>query len=82
METKKPDSSRIPKSGRIKFYIFNCLLDRGHSNRPVSLRVMKNINSVVAKMDSLVPGELRNGSGFVATLRGDFVPPDVDEQAE
>ncbi|WP_283604227.1 Fic family protein [Ligilactobacillus salivarius] len=43
---------------------------------------MKNINSVVAKMDSLVPGELRNGSGFVATLRGDFVPPDVDEQAE
>ncbi|WP_241693180.1 Fic family protein [Ligilactobacillus salivarius] len=43
---------------------------------------MKNINSVVAKMDSLAPGELRNGSGFVATLRGDFVPPDVDEQAE
>ncbi|MDM8224370.1 Fic family protein [Ligilactobacillus salivarius] len=33
-------------------------------------------------MDSLVPGELRNGSGFVATLRGDFVSPDVDEQAE
>lgn len=33
-------------------------------------------------MDSLAPGELRNGSGFVATLRGDFVPPDVDEQAE
>ena len=29
METKKPDSSRMPKSGRIKFYIFNCLLDRG-----------------------------------------------------
>ena len=28
---KKPDSSRMPKSGRIKFYIFNCLLDRGHS---------------------------------------------------
>ncbi|EIA31852.1 hypothetical protein SMXD51_08739 (plasmid) [Ligilactobacillus salivarius SMXD51] len=48
----------------------------------MSLRVMKNINSVVAKMDSLAPGELRNGSGFVATLRGDFVPPDVDEQAE
>lgn len=53
-----------------------------NEDRPVSLRVMKNINSVVAKMDSLVPGELRNGSGFVATLRGDFVPPDVDEQAE
>ena len=32
METKKTDSSRIPKSGRIKFYIFNCLLDRGHSS--------------------------------------------------
>ena len=43
---------------------------------------MKNINSVVAKMDSLAPGELRNGSGFVATLRGDSVPLDVDEQAE
>ena len=53
-----------------------------NEDRPVSLRVMKNINSVVAKMDSLAPGELRNGSGFVATLRGDFVPPDVDEQAE
>lgn len=51
-----------------------------NEDRPVSLRVMKNINSVVAKMDSLAPGELRNGSGFVATLRGDFVPPDVDEQ--
>ena len=37
-----------------------------NEDRPVSLRVMKNINS----------------SGFVATLRGDFVPPDVDEQAE
>ena len=32
MESKKPDSGRIPKSGRIKFYIFNCLLDRGHSS--------------------------------------------------
>ncbi|OQR00602.1 Fic family protein [Ligilactobacillus salivarius] len=48
----------------------------------MSLRVMKNINSVVAKMDSLAPGELRNGSGFVATLRGDSVPLDVDEQVE
>ena len=43
---------------------------------------MKNINSVVAKMDSLAPGEFRNGSGFVATLRGDFIPPNVNEQAE
>ena len=53
-----------------------------NEDRPVSLRVMKNINSVVAKMDSLAPGELRNGSGFVATLRGDSVSLDVDEQVE
>ena len=33
-------------------------------------------------MDSLAPGEFRNGSGFVATLRGDFIPPNVNEQAE
>ena len=41
-----------------------------NEEQPISLAVMKNINKIVAKLDSLEPGALRTGSGFVATLRG------------
>ncbi|MEE5988874.1 Fic family protein [Ligilactobacillus equi] len=53
-----------------------------NEDSPVSLKIEQNINKIVAHDDSLDPGNFRNGSGFVATMAGDFIPPDVDELKE
>lgn len=53
-----------------------------NSDAPIDLTTAKKINQIVARDQSLAPGKLRTGQGFVMTTKGDFVPPLVDESQE
>lgn len=54
-----------------------------NETKPLSLRIEKNINLIIARDDAVFPGELRTGSGLVATYKGDFVPPEnISEDEE
>lgn len=52
------------------------------TDQPVSLETAKQINAIVAKEQSLDPGNLRTGNGLVRTMDGDFIPPLVNEVTE
>lgn len=49
---------------------------------PLTLDRERAINRIVARDDSLAPGEFRTGNGLAATNQGDFVPDLVDQPAE
>jgi hypothetical protein len=52
-------------------------------NAPMSLDIQKNINLIVAKNDSLAPGELRSGQGGVDIGESDtWVPPIINPETE
>ena len=51
-------------------------------DNPLDLNMEKEINKIVARDSSVFPGYLRNGSGLVTTYRGDYVPPEIDEEKE
>lgn len=53
-----------------------------NSDEPIDLTTAKKINQIVARDQSLAPGELRTGQGLVMTTKGDFMPPSVDEAKE
>lgn len=52
------------------------------TDQSVSLETAKQINAIVAKEQSLDPGNLRTGNGLVRTMDGDFIPPLVNETTE
>lgn len=49
---------------------------------PISLAVAKEINRIIARDESLEPGELRTGNGSVATEQGEYTPPQIDPNQE
>ena len=65
------DINMIVQLKRVWQYIIN-------EDRPISMRVMKNINSIVVKMDSLNPEEFKDGS----TSIGKLMSSSIDEHAE
>lgn len=48
----------------------------------IDINFLKMINKIVALNDSLAPGELRNGNGAVSTMKGEFIPPEVNAKEE
>lgn len=48
-----------------------------NEDQPLSLEIEKNINAIVARDDALYPGQFRNGSSFVSTPKGDYIPPET-----
>lgn len=53
-----------------------------NADKPLTLDFAKKINGIVALHESLAPGELRTGNGYVNTNQGEFIPPEVDIDAE
>jgi prophage maintenance system killer protein len=53
-----------------------------NSSENLNLDFLKHINKIVALNESLDPGELRTGSGAVNTMKGEFIPPEVNQAKE
>ncbi|WP_261807236.1 Fic family protein [Lapidilactobacillus luobeiensis] len=53
-----------------------------HSD-PLGFRLEQQLNLIVAKFDSLAPGEVRSGNGSVALGEADdFIPPEINQRQE
>ena len=49
---------------------------------PLDLSMEKRLNAIVTRDTAAFQGYLRNGSGGVATYRGEFEPPMIEEGQE
>lgn len=45
-----------------------------NSDEPLDMKFLQNINKIVARDESLDPGNFRTGNGNVATDKGEFIP--------
>ena len=53
-----------------------------NEKKPLDLNFEKRLNAIVARDTAAFQGYLRNGSGGVATYRGEFEPPMIEEGQE
>ena len=53
-----------------------------NSDEELNLDFLKEANKIVALKESLAPGELRTGNGTVSTMKGEYLPPLVNQEQE
>lgn len=53
-----------------------------NSDEGINLDFLKKANKIVALNESLAPGELRTGNGAVSTTKGEYIPPQVNQEQE
>ena len=53
-----------------------------NSDEGINLDFLKKANKIVALNESLAPGELRTGNGAVSTMKGEYIPPQVNQEQE
>lgn len=53
-----------------------------NSDDPLNMKFLQHINKIVARDESLDPGNFRTGNGAVATDKGEFIPEDFDFEKE